>query len=304
MSNALPPHFIDLVKDALLKSFWRKSTLRTFLSRHKVKDSFLATWAAEESKRDFLERLFPKLEANETGCGVIKQMAVSLADQLAFPDLKGWEDEGLKIKNAKESVTALKTYMKLAKGEEQSLKEKEAIRQSARQQQDEIRRRTQTLETLYQQLLKLLPAQGTQKGGYQFQDWFFELVDFFEMPSRRPYVTSGRQIDGTVTNEGTTYLVELKFTNEQSGATDIDSLLTKLTNVADNTMGLMVSMTGYSRVAIDQASGKKTPLILIDHGHVMALLQGTWKLDELVARLRRHVSQTGEAYLQMKGLNK
>lgn len=302
MSTRLPSHFIDLVRDALLKSFWRKPTLRQFLQRHHVNESFLATWAAEETKRELLDRLFPKLEATEKGMQVIKQMAISLADQIAFPDLKGWEDEALKQKAATEAVAALKTYLMKTKDGETSQKEKEAVREAALKQKEISRQQSQSLEKLQNRLLGLVPSQGTQQGGYDFQTWFYDLVEFYEVPCRRPYVSAGRQIDGTVTVEGTTYLVELKFTQDQSAATDIDSLLTKLTNVADNTMGLMVSMAGYSTVAIDQASGKKTPLILMDYGHVMALLQGTWKLDELISRLRRHVSQTGEAYLAMSRL--
>lgn len=302
MSDRLPSHFIDLVRDALLKSFWRKPTLRQFLSRHSVKESFLATWAAEETKRELLERLFPKLEATEAGQRVIKQMAVSLADQIAFPDLKGWEDDAEKQKAAKEAVAALKAYLAKTKAEETSQREKEAIRELAQQQKEKLRQQSLSLEKLQSRLLDLVSAQGTQQGGYDFQTWFYDLVDFYEVPCRRPYVSGGRQIDGTVTIEGTTYLVELKFTQDQSGAPDIDSLLAKLTNVADNTMGIMVSMAGYSSVAIYQASGKKTPLILADYGHVMALLQGTWKFDELVSRLRRHVSQTGESYLAITRL--
>lgn len=302
MSNRLPSHFIDLVRDALLKSFWRKPTLRQFLQRHRVKDSFLATWTADETKRELLDRLFPKLEATDSGTQVIKQIAVSLADQIAFPDLKGWEDEVLKQKAATEAVAALQAYLKKAKEEEAGLKEKGAIREAALKQKEISRRQSQSLEKLQNRLLDLIPSQGTQQGGYDFQTWFYDLVEFYEVPCRRPYVSAGRQIDGTVTVEGTTYLVELKFTKDQSGATDIDSLLAKLTNVADNTMGIMVSMAVYSSVAIEQASGKKTPLILMDYGHVMALLQGMWKLDELISRLRRHVSQTGEAYLAMSRL--
>ena len=98
--------------------------------------------------------------------------------------------------------------------------------------------------------------------------------------------------------------MELKFTSSQSAAPDIDSLLAKLSNVADNTMGLMVSMSGYSSVAVTQASGKKTPLILVDSSHVMAVLHGGWKFGELVARLRRHVSQTGDAYLSVGALHR
>lgn len=302
MTTRLPSHFIDLVRDALLKSFWRKPTLRQFLLRHHVKESFLATWAADETKRELLDRLFPKLETSEAGQKVIKQIAVSLSDQIAFPDLKGWEDETEKQRAAKESVAALKAYLAKAKSEETSQKEKEAIREAALKQKEVLRQQSQSLDKLKDRLLALVSSQGTQQGGYDFQSWFYDLVEFYEVPCRRPYVSAGRQIDGTVTVEGTTYLVELKFTQDQSGATDIDSLLAKLTNVADNTMGIMVSMAGYSSVAIDQASGKKTPLILMDYGHVMALLQGTWKLGELISRLRRHVSQTGEAHLAMSRL--
>jgi hypothetical protein len=51
------------------------------------------------------------------------------------------------------------------------------------------------------------------------------LLDFCEIQNRRPYMSMGRQIDGSLTFDGTTtYLVELKFTGTQADAPDIDSL--------------------------------------------------------------------------------
>ena len=117
------------------------------------------------------------------------------------------------------------------------------------------------------------------------------------MTSRRPYVSGGRQIDGSVTVEGTTYLAELKFTRVQSGAPDVDTFLAKVNDKADNTMGIMVSMSGYSSTAIEQASGRKTPIILLDHGHIYLVLSGSWTLAEVVSRVRRHASQTARAFL-------
>lgn len=303
MSQSLPSHFIDLVRDALLKSFWRKPTLRQFLSRHRVKDAFLATWTPEETKREILDRLFPKLEKTDEGQQVIKQMAVSLSEQIAFPDLMGWEDEALKVKNAKEAVTNLEKYVRVVRDGEAKERERQTKRAAAQEQRQKQVAKASSIEFLATELTELVPSQGTQDGGYKFQDWFYRLADFFEVECRRPYTTGGRQIDGTLTIEGTTYLVELKFTASQSDATDIDSLLAKLGNVADNTMGLMVSMSGYSSVAVMQASGKRTPLILLDASHVVALLYSGWKLSELVARLRRHVSQTGEAFLEVKAMH-
>ncbi len=110
-------------------------------------------------------------------------------------------------------------------------------------------------------------------------------------------MTNGRQIDGSLTLEGTTYLVELKFTKSQSASTDIDSLKAKIESKADNTMGIMLSISGYSSVAISEASGKKTPLLLLDSSHIYLNLVGSMKFDEILMRIRRHASQTGEPFL-------
>ena len=64
------------------------------------------------------------------------------------------------------------------------------------------------------------------------------------------------KFDGSLTLAGTTYLVELKFTTSQADATDIDTFFKKVTSKADNTIGVMVSISGYSSVAKNEASGE------------------------------------------------
>ena len=54
---------------------------------------------------------------------------------------------------------------------------------------------------LQQRLDALHSTVGTQKGGYDFQDWFYDLLAFCEIENRRPYVSSGKQIDGSLTLE-------------------------------------------------------------------------------------------------------
>lgn len=297
MPEQLPSHFIDLVQDALLRSFWRKNALLTFLRRHKIAESFLATWQETETKRVFVGRLFPKLEADSKGAQVIKQMAVSLSDQVKFPDLEGWEDAQAKIQSAKEAIVALRHYLNTQKEKADDAKMREEARKAAHQRMQETIKKRQTLESLSEQLRELSKQIGTAKAGYRFQDWFFDVVDFFEMTNRRPYTSGGRQIDGSVTVECTTYLTELKFTKEQAVAPDVDTFLAKVNDKADNTMGIMVSMSGYSSTAIEQASGRKTPIILLDHGHIYLVLSGSWTLEEVVSRVRRHASQTARAFL-------
>jgi hypothetical protein len=298
MADKLPPQFLDLVADALLHSFWRKRSLRNFLRRMNIKENFLATWHGDnETKRDFIYRMFPHLERTEAGQGVLRNIARELAHQVRFPDLDGWEDSQEKNARATNAVRALNTYLANQREEVETAREQAAARKRALALRVERARQTANLDTLRARLDRLATRLGTAEAGYEFQDWFYDLVSHFELVARRPYVSGGRQIDGSVTVDGTTYLVELKFTASQAAATDIDVFFKKVTDKADNTMGIMVSISSYSSVAIDGASVPKTPLLLLDYGHLYSLLHGTITLSELVGRVRRHSSQTSRAYL-------
>ena len=293
----ITPRLIELTYEAALSSYWRRNALRKFLLASHVKESFLVSWSADESKRDLLDRLFPKLQVTDRGKAVIFRMAKSLSEQSTFPDLRNWEDSEQKIQDAHEAVEELKAYMEQQELEIRSEKEREEARERARVARERIQRSITDKTKLQQQLDAMYSKVGTQEGGYDFQDWFYRLLDYCEITNRKPYIADGRQVDGSLTHEGTTYLVELKFTKEQCDVTDIDSLKAKVNKMADNTMGILVSIAGYSRNAISDASGSKTTLIIMDASHLYLFLSGAMDFGEIVSRLRRHASQTGEAYL-------
>ncbi len=297
MAKRLTASFVSLIYEATLRSFWRRKGLWRFLRQAGIAESFLATWATEESKREFLDRLFAKLPNQERGQEVILAMARDLAEQESFPDLVGWEDSERKLREAREAVGAIRIALAKLDDQVQSERERQQAQERFRAFQAELRRSRETLESLDRRLTELARRLGSQEAGYQFQDWFYDLMDFFEIVNRRPYDVQGRQIDGSITVSGTTYLVELKFTAQQAGAPDIDTLLHKVTSKADNTMGIMVSVSGYTSTAIQQASGPRTPLLVLDHGHIYLVLRGIVAFDEVVERVRRHASQTGESYL-------
>jgi hypothetical protein len=116
--------------------------------------------------------------------------------------------------------------------------------------------------------------------------------------ARPGYKADGRQIDGAITIEGTTFLLETKFTNEPVGSPDIDSFMAKIESKADNTMGLCVSMSGFNDGAKRAASKQRTPMLLLDHSHIFNLiLPGTMTLPQVVSRIKRHASQTGSSFL-------
>jgi hypothetical protein len=297
MTKRLAPTFVAAVYEATLKSYWRRSALRRFLRQAGIAESFLATWASQESKRDFLDRLFARLPEQTRGQDIILNIAKDLAAQETFPDLRGWEDSEAKLRDAQGAVLALRRALNSIDDQVQSESQQRSARERRQKMQDEARRSRETLEKLTSRLNHLAARLGAQEAGYEFQNWFYDLMTFFEVMNRRPYVSGGRQIDGSVTVSGTTYLVELKFTREQAGAPDIDSVLKKINDKADNTMGIMLSMSGYSGVAVSEASGRRTPLLLMDHRHLYLALGGGATFSEIIDRVRRHASQTGEAFL-------
>jgi hypothetical protein len=297
MAILITAHLITLTHEAALKSFWRKETLRKFLRNCHISESHLATWASDESKRDFLDRTFASLQRSDRGKTVIGELALALAEQTTFPDLRTWEDSDVKIAAAKLAVAELKSLINQQDERVRNDREIEAAKEKARAEKAAVQRERMDLGKLQQRVADLHPQMGTPPGGYAFQDWFYDLLDFAEIDNRRPYTTGGRQIDGSVTLDGTTYLVELKFTDRQAGAPDIDVFRSKVESKADNTMGLFVSMAGYSSVAINDASGKKTTMLLLDASHIYMVLTGGMSLAEVIRRVRRHASQTGESFL-------
>lgn len=297
MKTRLTPHYITLVYEACLKSFWRRKVLANFLRQCCVSEPFLQNWAPDESKRDMLDRLFLKLPQNARGRSALMRMAGFLMEQESFPDLNNWEDSAAKLKDAELAVSQLRHYHSKQQKEIQTEKDKVEARKMFAERQRKATQSQHTLRGLNERLNALGQSLGKQKAGYEFQKWFYELLDFSEISNRKPYVHKGRQIDGSLTVTGTTYLVELKFTAGQADATDIDSFYKKITTKADNTMGVMVSISGYSSVAKQEASSERTPMLLLDHSHLYMVLGGVMGLGDLVNRVRRHASQTGEAYL-------
>lgn len=299
----LNPYFIELVQDALLKSFWYKKTLRAFLRRSHISQSALSSLLDTDTKREWLDQLFPRLEGTPRGQALLIKMGRELSQQETFPDLQRHEDSEMKTAEATQAIAALRKYLRVEDAKKADELQEESRRKQAEQVRSDNMRTQRDLGKLAGRLTELTAKLGTKEAGYEFQVLFYDLMDFADVENRRPYNADGRQIDGSITIDGTTYLVELKFTAEPTGSPDIDTFDMKLRRKADNTMGLFVSMSGFTmgktgdKGAVATASYDKTPLLLLDHGHLMMVLQGITTFDDVVRRVRRHASQTGEAYL-------
>lgn len=254
-------------------------------------------WMPNESKREYLDRLFDRLRASESGKILIVRLAQYLAEQVEFPDLRGWENTAEMLSEATRAVRALKQYLDGQEGRRVAEERRRMLRRQAQEERDRTIEKQQSLQALSGELEKLALEGSKADAGRKFERWFYSLMSFSEIIARPPYVTDGRQIDGSITVGDTTYLVECKFTDKYTGAPEVDIFRVKVESKADNTMGILVSISGFTAGAIDAASGRRTPLLLLDHGHLYRVLQGISPFRDVVERVRRHASQTGKAYL-------
>lgn len=298
MVKRLSPYLIQLVQDAAHKSYWYKGSLKDFLRRSKVPGNLLGSLIESETKIQWLNFIFPKLEESEAGQRLIFEMARSLAEQKTFPDLVRHEDSARKIAEAKEAVKALKDRLDEYDRDRDAEKEAATVRKRGEEERAKTIKALGTLSDHKAGFEALLPQLGTTEGGYAFERWFYNFMDFCDVVNRRPYKRpDGRQVDGSITVVDTNYLVELKFTATAAEHDAIESLEKKIKGVADNTMGIVLSVSGFTEGTKNAASGDKTTLLLLDHSHLYLALTGAMPFADIVKRIGRHASQEGEAYL-------
>lgn len=292
----------ELTFDAALMVFNRKASFLRFLSSMGVEEHLLSFFDANETKRAFLERLLPKMQSTACGKTIILEMALELSKFMEFPDLRGFEDSSLKERKARDAVSSLNKFIAEQNRNIADENEKKMRQDAARNDAEAKKKERIGLDSFESRLSDLKLRLGTQEAGYDFQVWFYDLIDFFEIQCRRPYTTTGRQIDGSVSVNNTEYLVELKFQKKQADAQDIDSIHAKLRDKADNTMAVLFAMSGFSSVAISEASKGRTMVLLFNYNHIYLLLRGGICFSELVDRVKRHAAQTGEAFLAVSDM--
>ena len=110
IEKQLSPVLAEYIKDACPKVFWTHNALHLFLRQNGIADNFLSSRHENETKRQFIARLFDNLtkRRDNKGHAVILKIGQALSDMEHFPDLENYEDSLTKITTAKEAVRRVK----------------------------------------------------------------------------------------------------------------------------------------------------------------------------------------------------
>lgn len=291
------------LKEALVAIYYRKKDLRQFIELTIENSAIVSTidWTDNvkyESVSQLIDRMVKRQDFYQTDLLKLVQEVGNMND---FSHLEYWEKEnkGL-IKKAEVAVNKLRQQAKghfeiieeLKKAEERRELNKEKLKDSIAYQQK--------LDELKMEFYQIASNTNSQQKGFQFEKFLNKLFTFFDLDPKSAFKVIGEQIDGAFTFDNTDYLLEAKWQEKQIIAADLYTFGGKIQGKLKNTLGLFISLGPYSSECTETGSPVLKSMILMDGMDLMQILEGRIRLNDLILIKRRHASQTGDIYYQMR----
>lgn len=300
MSKRISPAAIHALKEALLHAYWYKSELRSFLSQCLADPAILSQLNWSEYKRNTVATLVDHLAKHED---LYQRDLIRLMSEVCqitdFSHLRKLEDGEEKAEHAAIAVEALRSQLKGYQDLQQEEREAENRRQEVHQRLMKVNAVQQRLDEIRGEFFALVGGNNPQQRGYRLENILKGLFQLFDLDPKASFKIKGEQIDGAFSFEGTDYLLEARWQKDPVAAKELDSLAGKLSRKLENTLGLFLSINGFSEDAVKAHSSGRRLVILMDGSDLMAVLEGRIDLLQLLLRKRRKAAETGNIYLRI-----
>jgi len=292
------PASITALKEALINIYWLKQDLKNFVRSSIENGSIINTinWEFNrkfESVNELVDRMVERKDLfNDDLIGLI----YDVSNMTDFSHLKKWDDADLKIRKAEESVKTLRKYAKGYFKVEEEKKEIERRKKKTLDYLKSIKRNQEQVELLKQEFFELTMENNHQKRGIKLEAFLNKLFTLFDLNPKKSFVLKDEQIDGAFTFENNDYLLEAKWQKDPVETGDLKKFAGTLNDKLKNTLGLFVSINGFSQGSIGFKGSNARTMILMDGMDLHFVLDQRIDLHHLLFRKRRHASETGEIY--------
>jgi hypothetical protein len=298
--KVIAPAAINSLIEALTNIYWYKSELRSFIMNTISDPTILVKLNWEDYKRNIVSTLVNFLaKYQDTYQNDLLKLMNEVCKINDFSHLERIEDGKEKSKIAKKSVEALRIQIKGHQDLVDEQKLQEERRQKAYEKTLKVTGVQEKLDKIKDNFYKLVGSDNPQARGFQLEEIIKELFNLFDLDPKASFRITGEQIDGAFTFESADFLFEGKWQQELVGIQELDAFSGKLTRKLDNTLGLFLSINGFSEDAVKAHSTGRRLMILMDGSDIMGVLEGRIDLLQLLLRKRRHASQTGNIYLKL-----
>ncbi|MGW6661271.1 restriction endonuclease [Rhodococcus sp. NPDC055024] len=136
--------------------------------------------------------------------------------------------------------------------------------------------------------------------GRKFEKILAAMFSEDNLQPRLSYRPKGEEVDGSIWFQGRVILVEAKWTQKHHPASSLYSFRGKVDGKLTGTVGLFISMSGFSPDSIDALiAGKELNLILVDGDDVRAIANRKITVTEALELKLRAAGETGTPFLPL-----
>ncbi|MGE6402247.1 restriction endonuclease [Bacillus cereus] len=294
---------IQYLKEALCNIYWYKNDLKGFLLNCISDKTIIYKVDWSNYKRQIVSDIIDELMKNqERNLGDIRRILYEVTQMTSFRHLEQIEDGKRKAERAKASVYDLK---RIIEDHDAQLKKEAVIRKKRIENMEKIKSSQALLtrlDDIKQIYSKLVISKDHHRRGFELEKVLYNIFELFDLDPRASFRNIGEQIDGAFSLEGTDYLFEAKWQSYAVNASDLDAFSGKISRKLDNTLGLFLSINGFSEDAVKIYSSGRSTILLMDGMDLLAVLENRIDIVSLIVRKRRHAAQTGNIYFKVEKL--
>jgi len=293
-----PDSILRALKKALVNVFWTKKDLRELFRRCDVPNDLVNSQDWEGYKFHIIDPVLDTMNESADGLGPLRRI---LAETLHYEDGSHllWLSDGQKRK--REAEDSLEHLRVLVEKHDATLAAEKTEQEQRRQAEDQRKKKqyfSQRHEELRTRFLSLHAQLDRQNSGYGLEELLYQVFDLYELEPRGAFRISGEQIDGAFVHDGTDFLLEVKWQKHQVNLEALRDLDGAVASNLDNTLGLFLSVNGFSQDALERyGKGSRPRLVCMDGADLMAVLEGQIDLRDLLRRKRAIASQRGEIFV-------
>lgn len=254
----------------------------------------------ENYKRQIVTDLVDSLTSDqEKYLGDLTKLCYEVTIIKSFYHLEQLEGGAQKAHRAKEAVKQLR---QLVKPHQDRKKEDEEFERRRKEREEKLKRNSAVRERLAElnsRFMGIATGVSPQTRGFELEKLMYDLFELFDLDPKASFKNIGEQIDGAFALEGTDYLFEAKWQQYPVGIQDLDAFASKVKRKLDNTLGVFLSMNGFSADGVAAHSTSRPSVLLMDGADLIAVLEERIDFVSLLLRKKRHAAHTGNIYLKI-----
>ena len=164
---------------------------------------------------------------------------------------------------------------------------------------DLVQRPVYPHEALFEEFEEFERSQDPHRRGYQLQDLLRQIFDLYEISVRKPFTrnSGAEQIDGAFVFEGWHYIVECRWREKLANIRELDGLLGQVNRSGRQTIGLFLSINGWSsNVPPLLKQNPEKAIMLMNGDDLRTVLRDQLDLKDLIRAKSEQLSFKSEPF--------